>query len=156
MIKINLASRKWAFVSADGKKAKGADAGPAFLKGLPLDYLKDIPFRKILVPLVVGYAASLSLESYKEDALRKLEKAIGKQKAEEVRLQGGLSKVKSYEALKTSLLSDELVIRTKTETVQKLMKDRGLLVKMLLSTASATPAEVWLTAVKTDSTSAVI
>jgi Tfp pilus assembly protein PilN len=145
MIKINLASRKQSFISADGKTSKGSSS---LLKGM--DQLKDLPIRKILVPLLVGWLASFSLDSYKEETIAKLDKAIAKQKAEEVRIQSGLTKVKVYESLKKSLDSDELVIKTKLDTVQKLMADRGFITKMLLSMASATPKEVWLTGVKTE------
>jgi Tfp pilus assembly protein PilN len=148
VIKINLALRKQSFISADGKAVKGATG---LLQSLPLDQLKELPLRKVLLPLVVAYFASFSLDSYKQETIAKLEKGIAKQKAEEARIQSGLGKVKAYESLKKSLDSDELVIRTKLDTVQKLMADRGFIVKMLLSTASATPKDVWLTGVKTDS-----
>ena len=146
MIKINLASRKQSQVSADGKGSKG----PVGLGGMSLGQFRDLPIRKLAIPIVVAMVASYSLESYQEEMVENVNKSITKLKADEAKIQTGLSKVKSYESLKKSLDADELVIRTKLETVQKLMADRGYITKMLLSTASGIPKEVWLTGMKAD------
>jgi hypothetical protein len=150
VIKINLASRKKSSISAEVKSVKGASQ---LFKGAQFDELKALPLRKIALPLFVVLFASYILDSYKEETLEKLDRDIAKQKAEETKIRNSLNRMKEYESLKVSLESDEILIRTKLNAVDKLMLDRGSITKMLLSTSSAIPKDVWLTDLKVDQAS---
>jgi hypothetical protein len=128
VIKINLALKKQTTVTA-AKEGRGGATN--LLGNIRLDQIKELPLRRILIPVVVGYVASLSLDGYKEDRLNEVEQALAKQKAEESKTQAELSKVKSYESLKNNLDGDELLIKTKLDVVKKLMDNRGSIVRSL-------------------------
>jgi hypothetical protein len=144
MIKINLALQKRSSITADGK------SGKSLLSNSQLEQLKELPIRRIAIPLVLAYVVSFGLDSIKEDKLADLDKLITKQKAEATKLESSLAKVKTYDALKKSLDADELAIKTKLDIIKKLMANRGFISKSLLSISSAAPKEVWLTGFKCD------
>lgn len=148
MIKVNLALRK----TAGGSTSRSTGfSGISKIdlqtfKSMRLDpeLLKDLPIRKTVLPLVVGVLASFTLESYKEGELKKLNDQIAVLDGEKPKLQGEANKLKTYEELKKNLEADEFTIRTKIDTIQKLIAGRAIPPKLLVSVAQALPEEVWL------------
>jgi Tfp pilus assembly protein PilN len=143
MIKINLATRRQAEIVSDGSRSSKSFG--SFLGGIDLDAAKDLPIRKVMLPLIVGVAASYMLDSYKEDELNKIQRLIEKQAADGKKLQAEVAKFKGYEGIKKALDEDEVTIRSKLETIQKLTETRGESVKMLGLLSTSIPKDVWLT-----------
>lgn len=141
MIKINLAKKKQAtgMQSASNPTMRRASAG----EGLQL--LKDPKIRQILL-LVVGLGGAYwTVEEYKNDELLKADAAIQAATQKSNQLKAEAAKSKGFEDLKKSLESDELAIRTKIETIQKLVAERQVLPKAMQSLATLIPQDVWLT-----------
>src|SRR4051812_7452333 len=97
MIRINLAKRKQAASVGDpsgsSRKAKGAN----------LDQLKELPIRKIALPLLVGIIASHLFDQYREEEIKKLESTTSKINAEVAKLQSEMSKTKNIESTEKAL-----------------------------------------------------
>lgn len=142
MIKINLASKKQAVLTSEVSKG----SGKAGLGGLDkfTDQLKEMDLRKWVLSIVVGVVATYTLQGYESDALKELDDASAKLFAEQVKIKTEIGKTKGYEDQKKALEADELMIRTKVDTVQKLILDRQLSPKILLAISSGIPSDVWL------------
>ena len=149
MIKINLALRKQS-LSAEG--ARGGLGGLGGLSGLggadqlrkAADTLKDFPWKKIVVPVLVGVAANYTVDQLKESAIQKIDEEISSVMAEKPKLEQEAQKLKSYEGIKKELESDEAVMRTKIDTIRKLIQGRATPPKILITLGNSTPKEVWI------------
>lgn len=141
MIKINLATRKQSGVG--GGESKAIKMAPT-LTNINLDQFKELPLRKVLVPLALAGVGYFLLNSYKEDEIRKLDAALGQMNAQNSTIQSEIAKLKSYEPIRKSLEQDEITIRTKLDTIKKLMADRSTPPRLLMSVANSMPKEVWL------------
>jgi Tfp pilus assembly protein PilN len=153
MIKINLATRKQAVASSgDGSKAGGSASLSGMLTGFRndsrLDGLKELPVKKFAVGILAVIAAGYLVDTFKDDELAKKETLLGTARTEQGKLKADLAKTKGYEDIKKSLDADELTLRTKIETIQKLIADRQASPKMMTAISSAIPAEVWLKGLK--------
>jgi Tfp pilus assembly protein PilN len=150
MIKINLATRKQP--SGASIEGKGLNLGgfqfPAGFSKISVNDLKDLPIRKLLLPLVVCVALTYLVDSFKEDEMTKVQDEAAKVAAEKVQLQANAGKLKGYEALKRSMEADEQIMRSKLAVVQGLVADRTNPPKILRSLSSALPKDVWLSEFK--------
>lgn len=151
MIKINLALRKQAAgaQSSDaGDKAAGGGGGLGGIKiskvAIDLDQLRELPLRQIAIVVAVYVVGGYVLEDYKAGEIAKVDATIAGLSAEKSKLTAEAAKMKGYEDLKKSLESDEKIMRTKIETIQKLIADRQSPPKVLISIAEAIPKDVWL------------
>ncbi len=97
---------------------------------------------------MVAYVASAFLDSYKQDALAALDTEITQVQEQQARLKGEVAKTKGYKDIKKQLDADELQLKTKIGTIQKLLDDRVTLSKLLVSLSENLPKEVWLTEFK--------
>jgi Tfp pilus assembly protein PilN len=104
----------------------------------------------VMLPFIVGVAATYMLDSYKEDEINKIQKLIEKHAAEGRKLQTEVAKFKGYEGIKKALDEDETTIRTKLDTIQKLTETRAEPVKMLSLLSTSIPKDVWLTEYRID------
>jgi Tfp pilus assembly protein PilN len=146
MIKINLASRKRAMAGV----SKTPMTGQALtLQGAlaQLEEFRDFPLRQILVPLGIAIAVTFGFSTYKQSELDKLQVQIDALKAEKPKLQAEADKMAGYEELQKQMEKDELVIRTKIDTIRKLVQGRTTTVKLLAEIAKITPPHLWLTTV---------
>jgi hypothetical protein len=153
MIKINLATRKAAVTAtADGGKTSGTGFKNFLNAGLKidarLDGFKELPIRKLAVAALACYAASWMLDSYKEDELNKVAAIIAKARDDQTKLKTELAKTRGYEQIKKDLDNDEKTLRTKIETIQKLLAGRQTPPKMMIALSGAIPQDVWLTGLK--------
>lgn len=142
MIKINLATRKQSNLSGEPKTATSLGGS---LENFKLESLKELPFKKAMIPIAIGIVAYMGLDSYKEDVLLKMNNAAKKIESENTRLEAEISKFKAYDAIKKSLEEDEATITTKLQTIRSLIADRNTPPRMLVSLANALPKEVWIT-----------
>lgn len=142
MIKINLASRKQSMAAAG--VGGGTTKILANKMSLDMDSFRDLPIRKFILPVVVCALASYTVDGQKKKVMDELEGRVAKLAAEKPKLEAEANKLKVYEDFKKKLEADELTIRTKTETIQKLIVGRGQTIKMLVTLASAAPKDAWL------------
>jgi Tfp pilus assembly protein PilN len=141
MIKINLATRKQATGLGDGGGLKGLGALAAARN---LDGLKELPLRKIALLLAVGIGASYLLDDVKQKELDKLTVQEDRLNGEKNRAMGELGKIKGFEEMKKVLDNDEFTLKTKIETIDKLLDDRRTPPKLLIELSKTIPPEVWL------------
>lgn len=140
MIKINLALRKRAAAVGASEKAGGGFSIPKF----DSEVFKEPQLRKLALGLIVLVMASYAIDEVKTDQLHKLDQDIEKVQADNNKAKAELAKTAGYDALKKQIDDDEKLIRTKLETIQKLMADRQVPPKLLLSLSNMIPKDVWL------------
>jgi Tfp pilus assembly protein PilN len=149
MIKINFASRKQANSATEGR---GPKLFSGVFDGIDISLFKDISIRKAVGAVLIGVIASHVLETYKEEELEKLQNVATKLVADGQKLQNDLDKYKSFDAIKKGLDEDEVIIRTKLETIQKLIATRDRAAKLLIGVSTTIPEEVWLTEFRLEKT----
>jgi len=152
MIKINLARRKTANIAGGG--ADAGEGGSSALKGLfsrsssgggsSSEGLKDLPIRSILIALVGVYGAQFYFEAEKSAEIAKVDQKIEKLRATQRELQASLAKSTGFEEIKQSLEADEKLVKTKLDTILKLMQDKQGSIQALKNISMSIPAEVWL------------
>ena len=143
MIKINLATRK------QSASATGTAIGPTGIANLfkfnsVVDGMKDLPVREIALYVVMGTVGYFVADEFKVDQLKEATDQVTKVDEEKKKLQGEIVKLKGLDAVKAALEGDETVIRTKIETIQKLIAGRQIPPKILTTLSSGIPQEVWL------------
>ncbi len=144
MIKINLASKKQSTLAFDA-----ADSKPSRFKfDFKFEQLKTSGLSRIALSVAGAAAVWFLLDSYKKDELEKMDQKITDLTTEQSRLNVEMEKVKGFELIKKTLEADESTIRTKIQTIQKLIADRQNSPKMLFTLASGIPGEVWLSDLK--------
>lgn len=155
MIKINLATKKQSGLvqSKPGLTIGRFDLSTLLrLKGggseATATVIQELPVRKIVLALVVGVLANYTAESQKEAELKKVQDQIDAITAQIPKLKADADKLKSYEELKKGLEQDEFTIKTKIDTIQKLIAGRNAPPKMLIAMSSSIPSEVWLSELK--------
>ncbi len=150
MIKINLATKKQPVAVVSETTKTGTATGTlgtleAFTRDARLDGLDPKAFAKIGALILATVVAWYLLESRKASELERLDGEIATLNAEKARIEAQILKTKESEKIKTALEADELMIRTKIDTVQKLIQDRQTPPRVLLVLSSAIPQNVWLT-----------
>lgn len=103
------------------------------------------PIRKLLVPIVLGFVANYVLEDYKKTQLETVARELAKISAEKLVLENKLKAKTGYDEKKKSLDGDESLVRTKLDTIKKLVDGRAGSVQILLALSAAMPQDVWLT-----------
>jgi Tfp pilus assembly protein PilN len=169
MIKVNLG----------GKKKKKSGSGPSFsldLKGLDISKLfsflkknsqaqesmdtdkkrdlRNSPLVKAILGIVLAYVVEDSLVGMKKDKIDAIDKQVSKIETELSGVQAKLAKVKGFEEVKKQLEADERAIRTKLETINRLLENRNASAKLMMQVAQNIPEEVWLTEMKVNEESA--
>ena len=142
MIKINLASRKSAAASAPASSLGGLS---------PRIELSEIN-GQLLRAGGVFVAAYLFTNWWFDSQKVELLKTIST-KAEEIdtktaAIRTSLTKFKQYEEIKRALDTDEKLIKTKLDTIEKLSGDKAFQVEILKLISRTLPAELWLSSYK--------
>ncbi|MGK5084961.1 PilN domain-containing protein [Bdellovibrionota bacterium FG-1] len=150
MIKINLALKKQS-TSVAGDSRSAAPGGGGMLAGMrdvKFDGLKDLPIRKLALMVIVGFGATYLLDDFKATEIKIVEDQLVKARDEQSKLTAELTRTKGYEDIKKTLDADELMLRTKIDTIQKLLADRQNPPKMMMTLATTIPQDVWLKGLK--------
>lgn len=147
MIKINLATRKQSVaLASDGTQATSTQS--LFKFDARLDGVKDLPIRKYVVFFIAAFALHYFVGDFEQQKLATFDAEISKLNIEQSKLMADFNKTKQYAPLKKQLDQDETMIRTKINTVQKLIADRQTPPKLFAALSSATPDDVWLSEVE--------
>ncbi|MBC7691106.1 MAG: PilN domain-containing protein [Methylotenera sp.] len=139
MIKINLALLKQPVIGSSESKSA--------LSGLSVntDFIKTLPWPLVALLVATGIFGQMAVQAYKDQEIGKLEMEVSLLETRQKKLQADLGKTKGYEPLKKALDADELTLKSKMDTIQKLMNDRTIPPKFLISLSTSIPPEVWLT-----------
>jgi len=149
MIKINLALKKHGVGIIPREKGAGFNFG-ALSSGMNTDFVKDPLFRKFGLVLVVAIMATYLLDGFKDDELKKLDDLLAKTNEANAKISAQLTKTKGYEGLKKQIDADETTLRTKLDTIKKLITDRQIPPKLMASLSTGTPSELWLSELSMD------
>jgi hypothetical protein len=143
VIKINLARQRQAGASGESRPAQVRSGGG-------VDQLRELPLRKVGVPILAALVATYLFHQYKDEELKKLDSYSNKLNAEVVQLQTEINKVENLEAQKDSLEEGEKNLRAKIDAIRKLVSDRADPPKLLTQLSNGIPKDVWLTEFKVD------
>lgn len=149
MIKINLALKKHGVGIIPREKGAGFNF-KALSSGMNTDFVKDPLFRKFGLVLVVAIMATYLLDGFKDDELKKLDDLLAKTNEANAKISAQLTKTKGYEGLKKQIDADETTLRTKLDTIKKLITDRQIPPKLMASLSTGTPSELWLSELSMD------
>ncbi len=147
MIKINLAQRAQAsFATSTGVKSAGSGLLSKLSGGgSSSDALgKILAFRKVILGGVILFLASTFVDEYQDMEIKSVDEQISAIQEKAKQLQAFVNKTKSFDQLKKAMELDALVMTTKVQTIQKLVEDRAVPPRMMLSFVTATPSGVWL------------
>jgi len=64
-----------------------------------------------------------------------------------------LQKIKGFETVKVELERNELILRAKISTIEKLITGRDFTVKSLITLAQSMPKDVWMTSIRANENS---
>lgn len=150
MIRINLASKKQAPTVAGGKTRVG-------FSGLKLDseLLKDLPIKRMLLPIVVALLADWVAGDYKKEEYAKADLQYRRAESEKTKLSMEVAKTAGYEKIKLQLEADEKALQIKLQTIQKLINERDTTYRLVRSLAEDIPSDLWLTQFKLEPKGAV-
>lgn len=149
MIKINLALRKQPSYVAGG--AGGVLSGAPLTKILtkirsaPSGALQDVPLAKVGMFVGLAIVVSVGLDQFESRAVDRVTQQLTAAQEKSKGLAAYASKVKEAEAIRATLAADTLLIRTKIDSIQKLMNERRSGVNLLLVLSDSVPADVWVT-----------
>jgi Tfp pilus assembly protein PilN len=161
MIRINLAQKKQAsYVGGAGKTGafaslgKSSGSGTGFFsafKGSVGDSVGPLLLR-IVIPAMLCGGAYFGYEYYTEQKIAEMAQETDAINNEKNRIEAELRKIKGYEVVKLELERNELILRTKIQTIEKLIRGRDFTVKSLVVLSQALPREVWLNEITTTET----
>jgi len=145
MIKVNLGAKKGSVIASSGSAMGGQLAGR--LSSLSLSDLS--PEKKAMIVTGVIYGAIIFGANYFLSQIQTQEfESIRVETTElesKIKLADSeIGKTSGFEKLKKDLEADEKLIRTKIETIQKLVNERSTPPKILIALSNATPKDVWL------------
>jgi len=152
MIRINLAQKKQASYLGGSKTASFASGGKTgtmtALRGLMSGGAASATttaLAKILIPLILSVGAYYAYDYYTGQKLAEMQQEVNTLDQEKTRIQNELRKIKGYEVVKTELERNEMILRTKIQTIEKLILGRDFTVKSLVVLSQSLPKAVWLT-----------
>lgn len=144
MIKINLALKKTPDGLVESKTTvTGQMAG--FKLAANIDLLKDFPVAKFAVMTVVLVGAWFFTQNDRETNLLTIDTALRAETELAAQLNAEIAKAAGYEPIKKQLEKDEFTLKTKIETIEKLLSERQAQYKAFLALSQSIPADIWLT-----------
>ena len=143
MIRINLIQKKQAsYVSGAQKTSTFQTLGKGgFDAFLPL-------IKSMGVPLVLCLAANFGSDFFTQQKLDEMTQETAKLDQEKGKINKELEKIKGYETIKGEIERSGLVLRTKIDTIEKLIRGRDFTVKSLIYLAQSMPKDIWMTEIK--------
>lgn len=149
MIRINLAVRKQASYVGGGTTRTGTLA----LSGRSTSFSALRMFseesgqsllKRILIPVFLSVIVYFGSEYYMQQERERMLAERTQIEAERSKIQDELKRIKGFESVKAELERNELILRTKIATIEKLIKGRDFTLKTLVALTQALPRDVWL------------
>jgi Tfp pilus assembly protein PilN len=152
MIRINLIQKKQASYVSGGQKSGGAGLG--FLQTLSSGGSAGLVtiLKSIGIPLVLCVAANYGYGYYIQQKTSEMSAEMTTLNSEKDRINKELQKIKGFESVKVELERNELILRAKIETIEKLIRGRDFTVKSLITLAQSMPRDMWMTEIKANET----
>ena len=145
MIKINLATKKQSSsLTGELRSAAGGDGLKRFTK-ISFDSESIAPLRKLVLAFVVVFLANFVLEDYKKTELQIMDQKVTKLSQKQSDLQKKLAQTQDYQKVKEQFETDEFALKTKIETIEKLVQGRKDSIHSLVTLSQAIPEQAWLT-----------
>ncbi len=149
MIRINLIQKKQPSYVNSSQKSGDADSGGGLssFKKLGAGGMEGLlpMLKSIGIPVVIGLAANYAYNFYIDERVAEMAQETAKLEDEKTRINAELNKIKGFESVKVELERNELVLRTKIDTIEKLIRGRDFTVKTLVTLAQAMPRDIWMT-----------
>ncbi|GEM_PF-1623949 len=155
MIRVNLGRKIKQKSNAVGGKASlsdiinklkgGTKGGEA--SGDTFDF-RNSTILKVIILAAILYGADFFIENEKAKKMTVLKAEQNTLQAEITRLTAEVEKSRGYETVKQQLEQHEQTVRTKLETISKLLANRSGPSKMLIQIAQSIPSDVWITEMK--------
>ncbi|MBL7715013.1 MAG: PilN domain-containing protein [Bdellovibrionales bacterium] len=157
MIKINLYVKRGS--KAEVGKSKGglldqlrdltkgdgiSQAALAKLGDNPIETLKNLPIRPLILPAIAFFLGGDILEEIKAKDLAEAEAVVSALRQDQTKVQAELAKYKGLDQIKAQLESVEREIRTKLTVIAELIRDRETPPKMMMAISNAIPKDAWL------------
>jgi Tfp pilus assembly protein PilN len=143
MIKINLAAKKRSSASAGKGMGDTLRLDSSQLEALWAQ-ARELPLQKIASVLIVGYGATFALNSYKSSLVAEQQAELDRVLAQKPALEAESRKMKGLQETQMSMESDEKRIRTKLDTIKKLVAGRNAATSVLEELSRITPQSVWI------------
>ncbi len=151
MIKINLALKKQSGLT----QSSGIKLSNRF-KSLNFDQVQELPIRKLAVPLIAGFLASQTLDSFQAAELTEVGKSVAQVNSESEKIQKEMANYSKYDAVQKQVEGDLKDVGLKLDTIRKLFSERKKSIEIMTLFAQVVPKEVWLSKLKVDSGSVVL
>ncbi|MBS1959646.1 MAG: PilN domain-containing protein [Bdellovibrionales bacterium] len=150
MIRINLAVRKQASYVGGGTTrtgtlvSSGRSSSFAALRMFSGETGQSL-IKRIMIPIVLSIVVYFGSEYYMQQERERMAAERTQVEVERGKIQDELKRIKGFESVKSELERNELILRTKIATIEKLVKGRDFTLKSLVALTQALPREVWLT-----------
>ncbi len=145
MIKINLAKMKQAKVMAESTSS-GLTSGFSKMSMSAGDTLIPI-LRKVVVPLGLAAILYVGWEWYAGQQQELMQAEVAQLESQRAQLAMEANKIRGFEKQKEEIDKNELVLRKKIETIQKLLQRRDYAAKALMNISKSLTSELWLTTI---------
>jgi Tfp pilus assembly protein PilN len=148
MIHINLASKKKSSL-ASGGSGGGSDLGGSLRSLSSGESAKSVGMLvfRLGLPVALGLGANYGFDSYVEQKQAEMALEIKNIDDEKAKIVRKLNEYKGFEEDKRRLEQNQVIIRNKIDTIEKLIRNRDFTPKALINLAQAVPSDVWLTEV---------
>ena len=150
MIRINLAVRKQASYLGSQTTKSGVHAVSG--KSTTFNALRMFrseggatTLKRILVPVVLSAVIFLGSSIYIQQETEHMHDEVTQVEAERTKIQEELKRIKGFESVKDELERNELILKTKIATIEKLVRGRDFTLKSVVALTQSLPRDVWLT-----------
>lgn len=144
MIRINLGTKKQNNLSSGPAMSGGGSFEQLKSVRLDFDELKDLPIIPLLGALGILVGGYIGTTAYEQAKIAAANAKIEKIQEETNLLNRELSKMAQYEELKKQLEKDEFVLKSKIDTIEKLITGRKNAVRTLMVLPEIIPSNVWI------------
>jgi Tfp pilus assembly protein PilN len=101
--------------------------------------------KRILIPIVLSVVLYFGSDFYFEQERDRMAEEKVAVETEKSKIQDELKRIKGFEAVKAELERNELVLKTKIATIEKLIVNRDFTLKTWVALSQSLPKDVWLT-----------
>ena len=156
MIKINLALKKQGAATQSSSVGSGGNKMLAGrLRLLTVDEVRELPLRRLGIPLAAAFLASQSVDYAKTSRLEELRIEREKVNQDVNAIQVKLKKLSYVDDLKKQVETDFRQVELKLGVIHKLILERKGLAELMAGVADSTPRDIWLSALSVDAENAL-
>jgi Tfp pilus assembly protein PilN len=157
MIRVNLAVRRQAsYLGAGGGETSTTRSGVLAISGKAGSFSALRMFsgenasgalRRIAIPVVLGIVLYFGSDFYMAQETQRMADEKARFEADRSKIQDELKRIKGFESVKSELERNELILKTKIATIEKLIRGREFTLKSMVAMTQALPDDVWISEV---------